>query len=270
MSVINTLDGLRLAQLGPILEARHSEVEIKNIYRALRTIEALLRQADLTGASSVTLDDAPGIGGVTLVHDGTGPALITVKLLAGTGMTLSLDVATGLLTITNTATASGEHTRRLSVIPVGVTGGSVVTNWVNATTGLILPATGDATPPAQSAHYSVRVPSKVKSGTGAFLTIGRYFTANQSSDADVKFRVQWNTTPLGVIGSLNDFTTSPLNVDDVVANNVAFVTFALGTTAISSDDLFHVTLSVDSDGTTITGDTVVLDVPVLRVTLTGL
>ncbi len=42
MSIINTLDGLRYDPLGPILEPRNSDVEIKNIYRILQVIAPLL------------------------------------------------------------------------------------------------------------------------------------------------------------------------------------------------------------------------------------
>ena len=42
MSIINTLDGLRFYEYGPILSHLNSEVEIKNLYRILQVIAPLL------------------------------------------------------------------------------------------------------------------------------------------------------------------------------------------------------------------------------------
>lgn len=109
MSAINTLDGLRYHELGPILDHINSEVEIKNLYRIMRVIQPLIASLDARGGLDLLTLNSVGTG-TSLIFDNTLPDFFLRSIVAGVAIAITTSADGKEITIA----ASGAGTHELS------------------------------------------------------------------------------------------------------------------------------------------------------------
>ena len=213
MSVIPTLDSLRFDALGPILEARDSEVEIKNIYRVLQVLRPLIDVGDLLKAD---LLNAAGTGRTWNNVEHTRqidlkPVAITggsiVWLSGTTGASLS-KVATG-----TPPTQSSHYAGR---IPNKWKAGSTVTLFwrfynVDAQTG------------TNSVAWRIQSNSPASSGVVSAVDTGAVTTtlaANQAANTVIETSITLSNV---AVDDLMDVTLSTNNTGTTATGNIVIL-----------------------------------------------
>ena len=159
-----------------------------------------------------------------------------------------------------------EYSRQVSMDCVGLTGAALV--WLNGTTGPSLTAVGTGTPPADSAHYSARIPAKWKAASTVTLKWRFYNVGLQSGTNNVAWRIQYNTPgSSGVVSAVDAGSVIVALANNQAVNTIIETSITISN--VAAGDLLDATISVNSTGTDATGDMVILDCPWIEITVQG-